>query len=144
MYLVTFLANFVGFCVFLWISRDFADLLEIRGFVTARNIRSPGILIYQMWPIGLFLWVPSYSCCIIIIFLTPQGGVYGCARLSWVYLFFFYDTLALLIFWSLKIWPNHLHCLSVIMLETAIIPTFLCTFFCNLFWLKYFKQMPQI
>ena len=42
MYLVRFLANFAGFHVFLWISRDFTDLLEIRGSTTARNIRSPG------------------------------------------------------------------------------------------------------
>ena len=41
MYLVRFLANFAGFCVFLWISRDFRDLLEIRSSMTARNIRSP-------------------------------------------------------------------------------------------------------
>ena len=41
MYLVRFLANFAGFRVFLWISRDFADLLQIRGSATARNIRSP-------------------------------------------------------------------------------------------------------
>ena len=41
MYLVRFLANFAGFCMFLWILRDFADLLEIRGSMTARNIRSP-------------------------------------------------------------------------------------------------------
>ena len=39
--LVRFPANFAGFCVFLWISRDFADLLEIRGSATAWNIRSP-------------------------------------------------------------------------------------------------------
>ena len=41
MYLVRFLANFAGFRVFLWISRDFADLIEICGSATARNIRSP-------------------------------------------------------------------------------------------------------
>ena len=41
MYLVRFLANFAGFHVFWWISRDFADLVEIRGSATARNIRSP-------------------------------------------------------------------------------------------------------
>ena len=40
-YLVRFLANFAGFRVFWWISRDFADLVEIRGSATARNIRSP-------------------------------------------------------------------------------------------------------
>ena len=41
MYLVRFLVNFAGFCVILWISRDFVDLLEIRGSTTARNIRRP-------------------------------------------------------------------------------------------------------
>ena len=41
MYLVRFLANFAGFRMFLWISRDFTDLLEIRGSATAQNIRSP-------------------------------------------------------------------------------------------------------
>ena len=41
MYLVRFLANFAGFRVFLCISRDFADLLEIHGSATARNIRCP-------------------------------------------------------------------------------------------------------
>ena len=41
MYLVRFLANFAGFRVFWSISRDFADLVEIRGSATARNIRSP-------------------------------------------------------------------------------------------------------
>ena len=46
-YLVRFLANFAGFRVFLWISRDFADLLEIRGSATARNIRSP--VQYTTW-----------------------------------------------------------------------------------------------
>ena len=40
MSLVRFLVNFAGFRVFLRISRDFADLLEIRGSATARNIRS--------------------------------------------------------------------------------------------------------
>ena len=41
MHLVRFLANFTGFHVFLWISRDFADLLDIRGSATTQNIRSP-------------------------------------------------------------------------------------------------------
>ena len=43
MYLVRFLADFAGFLVFWWISRDFADLVEIRGSTTTRNIRSPDI-----------------------------------------------------------------------------------------------------
>ena len=41
MYLIRFLPNFAVFYVFLWISRDFADLPEFRGSATARNIRSP-------------------------------------------------------------------------------------------------------
>ena len=41
MYLVWFLANFVVFCVFLWISWNFVVSLEINGFATAQNIRSP-------------------------------------------------------------------------------------------------------
>ena len=41
MYLVRFLANFTGFRMFLWIKRDFADLLEIRSSTTVQNIRSP-------------------------------------------------------------------------------------------------------
>ena len=41
MYLIRFLPNFAVFFVFLWISRDFADLPEFRGSATARNIRSP-------------------------------------------------------------------------------------------------------
>ena len=40
-YLVRFLANFAGFCMFRWILQDFADLVEICGSVTARNIRNP-------------------------------------------------------------------------------------------------------
>ena len=44
MYLERFLTNFAGFRVFLWILRDFADLVEIRGSAAARNIRSPVIL----------------------------------------------------------------------------------------------------
>ena len=47
MYLLRFLANVAGFFVFLRISRDFADLLEIRGSETARNIRSLGYKIEQ-------------------------------------------------------------------------------------------------
>ena len=43
MYLIIFLLNFAVFCIFLWISRDFADLPEFCGSATARNmIRSPG------------------------------------------------------------------------------------------------------
>ena len=41
MYLIRFLPNFAVFCMFLWISRDFADLPEFRGSATAQNIRSP-------------------------------------------------------------------------------------------------------
>ena len=44
MYLVRFLANFVGFRVFWSILRDFADLVEIRGSATAQNIRSPAVV----------------------------------------------------------------------------------------------------
>lgn len=39
MYLLQFLVNFAVFCE--WISRDFADFLEIHGSMTAQNIRSP-------------------------------------------------------------------------------------------------------
>ena len=41
MYLEIFLADFAVFCVFLGISRDFAEMPEFRGSATARNIRSP-------------------------------------------------------------------------------------------------------
>ena len=41
MYLEIFLADFAVFCVFLRISRDFAEIPEFRGSATARNIRSP-------------------------------------------------------------------------------------------------------
>ena len=41
MYLIRFLPNFAVFFVFLWITRDFADLPEFHGSATARNIRSP-------------------------------------------------------------------------------------------------------
>ena len=39
-YLIRFLPNFPVFCVFLWISRDFANLPEFHGSATAWNIRS--------------------------------------------------------------------------------------------------------
>ena len=55
MYLVRFLANFAGFGVFLWISQDIADLLEIRGSVTARNIRC---LVLCSWAGHLTITVP--------------------------------------------------------------------------------------
>ena len=41
MHLVGFLTNFAVLRVFLWISRDSADITEFRGSATARNIRSP-------------------------------------------------------------------------------------------------------
>ena len=41
MYLISFLPNFVAFCVFLWILRDFGDSPEFRGSTTTWNIRSP-------------------------------------------------------------------------------------------------------
>ena len=41
MYLEIFLADFAVFRVFWGISRDFAEIPEFRGSVTARNIRSP-------------------------------------------------------------------------------------------------------
>ena len=40
MYLIRFLPNFAVVFVFLWILRDFADLPELRGSVTARNVTS--------------------------------------------------------------------------------------------------------
>ena len=43
MYLEIFLADFAVFRVFLGISRDFAEIPEFRGSVTARNIRSPDL-----------------------------------------------------------------------------------------------------
>ena len=46
MYLIRFLPNFVVFFVFLWISRDFVDLPEFHGSVTAQNIRSPAFFLY--------------------------------------------------------------------------------------------------
>ena len=44
MYLEIFLADFAVFRVFLGISRDFAETPEFRGSATARNIRSPVIM----------------------------------------------------------------------------------------------------
>ena len=41
MYLEIVLADFAVFCVFLGISRDFAEIPEFHGSATARNIRSP-------------------------------------------------------------------------------------------------------
>ena len=41
MYLEIFLADFAVFCVFLGISRDFAEIPEFRGSATTQNIRSP-------------------------------------------------------------------------------------------------------
>ena len=41
MYLIRFLPNFVVFCVFLWLSRDFTDLPEFHGSAAVQNIRSP-------------------------------------------------------------------------------------------------------
>ena len=65
MYLVRFLANFAGFRLFLWISRDFADLLEIRGSATTRNIRSP------VAGTHLTLRVSIWIICV-VVFLPPQ------------------------------------------------------------------------
>ena len=48
MYLEIFLADFAVFRVFWGISRDFAEIPEFRGSATARNIRSPEIMI--SWP----------------------------------------------------------------------------------------------
>ena len=81
MYLIRFLPNFAVFCVFLWISRDFADLPEFHGCATARNIRSPGtmnsssviylqlIVLWEKWTEALLvegakswlLWYRAYS-----------------------------------------------------------------------------------
>ena len=65
MYLIRFLPNFSIFCVFLWISRDFADLPEFCGFATGQNIRSPGFCrffcIYVETDNVSFLWKNS-SC----------------------------------------------------------------------------------
>ena len=59
MYLIRFLPNFAVFCVFLWISPDFADLPEFRGSATARNIRSPDT---SSWGI---LWLTKGSLLIL-------------------------------------------------------------------------------
>ena len=40
-YLIRLLPNFAVFFVFLWISRDFADVPDFRSSATAQNIRSP-------------------------------------------------------------------------------------------------------
>ena len=45
MYLEIVLADFVVFRVFLGISRDFAEVPEFRGSATARNIRSPVLVL---------------------------------------------------------------------------------------------------
>ena len=54
MYLIRFLPTFAAFCVFLWISRDFADLPQFRGSATTRNIRSPAlsslVIRAKRWP----------------------------------------------------------------------------------------------
>ena len=74
MYLIRFLPNFTVFCVFLWISRDLADLPEFRGSTTARNIRSPvtiGLVLSKHYPEAFeadqnhkprmkILWHPGY------------------------------------------------------------------------------------
>lgn len=39
--LVRFLAHFAVFCLFLWIVRDFMNLLEFQGSAMVRNFRSP-------------------------------------------------------------------------------------------------------
>ena len=68
MYLVRFLANFAGFREFWWISRDFADLVEIRGSATARNIRSPVSAIVSWcsvsvtWPNGICTIFRALAC----------------------------------------------------------------------------------
>ena len=54
----TYFRNFAVFCVFLWISRDFADLPQFRGSATARNIRTP-VLRRRTWRRGL--WNSPYS-----------------------------------------------------------------------------------
>ena len=45
MYLEIFMADFAVFCVFLGISRDFAEIPEFRRSATERNIRSPELSI---------------------------------------------------------------------------------------------------
>ena len=62
--LVQFLitCNFTVFCMFLWISWDFADLLEIRGSATMQNIRSPVIRGYMYIPLGQkYRWWLNHS-----------------------------------------------------------------------------------
>ena len=58
MYLIRFLPNFAVFFVFLWISRDFADLPQFRGSATARNIRSPEIPTFS-WVGGGGVYITS-------------------------------------------------------------------------------------
>ena len=69
----------VGFRLFLWISRDFADLLEIHGSATARNIRSPAhvsqissllsqielvkLVITKLWGNSHIFWLEKLSKC---------------------------------------------------------------------------------
>ena len=59
MYLEIFLADFAVFRVFWGISRDFAEIPEFRGSMTARNIRSPvimsAILLYLLHNVSSFL-----------------------------------------------------------------------------------------
>ena len=47
MYLEIFLADFTVCRAFLGISRHFAEIPEFRGSVTARNIRSPVMIIHK-------------------------------------------------------------------------------------------------
>ena len=44
MYLEIFLTDFAVFCGFLGNSRDFAEIPKFRGSATARNIRSPDLI----------------------------------------------------------------------------------------------------
>ena len=73
MYLVRFLANFAGFRVFLWISRDFADLLEIRGSATSRNNRSPECTRH---------WTHLFISSIYIAFYTSDDTFYKDVQVS--------------------------------------------------------------
>ena len=57
MYLEIFQADFAVLRVFLGISLDFAEIPEIRGSVTARNIRSPAIDIHSPQQHKLAGWV---------------------------------------------------------------------------------------
>ena len=61
MYLEIFQADFAVFRVFWGISRDFAEIPEFRGSATARNIRSPVLLIKKV-----------VSCCIKFIFVVKD------------------------------------------------------------------------